>query len=197
MKHGKGELDQAEALYLEALEMTRELVGERHRDVALNLSTLAWIRSDRGDLEGSVELYEQVLEMQRELLGNEHLNVAVTLANMGMNLDMMGDFSRAKSLFEEALRIHRKSSNADDWHLANTQSHYGTCLTHLGLYEQAEANLLAAQEVLQANLGKEHTRTRRNVRRLVELYEAWGKPDKAAEYRTLLEEQSEDTSSLY
>jgi serine/threonine protein kinase/tetratricopeptide (TPR) repeat protein len=197
VKHGKGELDQAEALYLEALEMTRELVGERHRDVALNLSTLAWIRSDRGDLEGSVELYEQVLEMQRELLGNEHLNVAVTLANMGMNLDMMGDFSRAKSLFEEALRIHRKSSNADDWHLANSQSHYGTCLTHLGLYEQAEANLLAAQEVLQANLGKEHTRTRRNVRRLVELYEAWGKPDKAAEYRTLLEEQSEDTSSLY
>jgi serine/threonine protein kinase/Flp pilus assembly protein TadD len=197
VKHGKGELDQAEALYLEALEMTRELVGERHREVALNLSALAWIRSDRGDLEGSVELYEQVLEMQRELLGNEHLHVATTLANMGLNLDMMGDFSRAKSLLQEALRIHRKLSSADDWSLANIQSHYGACLTHLELYEQADANLLAAQKVLEANLGTEHTRTRRNVRRLVELYEAWGKPDKAAEYRTLLEKQSEDTSTLH
>jgi tetratricopeptide (TPR) repeat protein len=188
VKHAKGELDEAEALYLESLEMARKLVGEPHRDVAVTLSTLAWIRGDRGNLKGSLELYEKALEMQRELFGEEHPIVANTVANIGVTLVEMGDPVSARPLFEEALTVQRKSGNPDDWYVANTQSHYGACLTQLELYEQAETHLLAAQDVLEANLGEEHTRTQRNVRRLVELYDTWGKPDKAAEYGAMLKE---------
>jgi outer membrane protein assembly factor BamD (BamD/ComL family) len=41
--------------------------------------------------------------------------------------------------------------------------------------------------VLQTELGEQQERTQKAVSRLVELYEAWGKPDKAAEYRALLD----------
>ena len=62
------------------------------------------------------------------------------------------------------------------------------CLTKLGRYGQAEQLLLAAHQVMQTKLGEQHERTQKAINRLFELYEAWGKPEKAAKYRALLKE---------
>jgi hypothetical protein len=64
----------------------------------------------------------------------------------------------------------------------------GACLTEVGRYERAEELLLAAYPVLRQVMGEQNMRTELAVRRLVKLYEAWGKPEKAAEYRALLAE---------
>ena len=62
---------------------------------------------------------------------------------------------------------------------------WGMCLTKLERYEEAETQLAAAYEGLEAALGGDHHLTRSAVQALVDLYEAWGKPDKAAQYRAL------------
>jgi hypothetical protein len=62
-------------------------------------------------------------------------------------------------------------------------------MTELGHYERAEQLLLAAHGVLRSERGEQQTRTQRAVRRLTMLYEAWGKPEKAAEYRAMLNEK--------
>ena len=49
-------------------------------------------------------------------------------------------------------------------------------------YDDAETALLEAHEILVASLGAEHPQTLKVLPNLVELYEAWGKPDKAAEW---------------
>jgi hypothetical protein len=51
---------------------------------------------------------------------------------------------------------------------------------------EAEALLLAAHHALAAQLGPDHRRTQRALGRIVELYNAWGKPAEAAEYRARL-----------
>ena len=58
--------------------------------------------------------------------------------------------------------------------------------TQVGRYEEAEPHLVGALETLTSRFGSEDDRTRSALRRLIMLYEAWGKPEKAAEYRAML-----------
>ncbi len=54
--------------------------------------------------------------------------------------------------------------------------------------DDAESTLLEAHGILQTALGDQHEQTRRVVGYLADLYDAWGKPDKAAEWRAKLGE---------
>lgn len=62
----------------------------------------------------------------------------------------------------------------------------GECLTAQQRYAEAEPLLLESYPVLKAKLGEQHARTVDALRRLVALYEAWGQPDKASDYRAML-----------
>lgn len=53
-------------------------------------------------------------------------------------------------------------------------------------YVEAEPLLLKSYEVLQAAFGPQDKRTRQAVTRIVRLYEAWGKSEESAKYRSLV-----------
>ena len=59
----------------------------------------------------------------------------------------------------------------------------GACLTAEGRYAEAEALLLRAHAGLESSRGRDHERTVEARQRLVALYEAWGRPDRAARWR--------------
>jgi hypothetical protein len=58
-------------------------------------------------------------------------------------------------------------------------------------FADAEALLLEAHQALESQLGPEHPRTRQAADRLVELYESWGMPERAASYRQALATRSD------
>ena len=62
----------------------------------------------------------------------------------------------------------------------------GAILTKLGRHDEAETFLLEAHRGLVDSSGSDHVRTLTAAGYLVELYEAWGKPDQAAEWRAEL-----------
>ena len=55
-----------------------------------------------------------------------------------------------------------------------------------GDYDKAEQLLLEALEGRRLKLGDTHTHTLKSLNNLIELYEAWGKSEKAAEWRAKL-----------
>jgi hypothetical protein len=65
----------------------------------------------------------------------------------------------------------------------------GTTLVHLTRYQEAEELLLRAfngfKDIFSDRPG--HQRIRDVLRRLVNLYQTWGKPERAAEFSALLE----------
>ncbi len=65
------------------------------------------------------------------------------------------------------------------------RAHHGMCLVELGRYEEAELLLLEAYPRLEPLPDLD---TKDTIRYLVKLYDACGKPEKAAEYRELLPE---------
>ena len=75
--------------------------------------------------------------------------------------------------------------------LSQILENYGRCLIDAGRFEDAEKEVVADYEMLKTTLEPAHPLVRQSLELIVDLYEAWGKPDKAAEYRALLPESDE------
>jgi thioredoxin-like negative regulator of GroEL len=94
-------------------------------------------------------------------------------------------YAEAEQMQRQAIAIYQKSLQPDHWMIHRSRSHLGACLTKLNRYREAEEQLLTDYTGLKAARGEQHETTRKAANRLLELYEAWGKPDQAAIYRAL------------
>jgi serine/threonine-protein kinase len=82
--------------------------------------------------------------------------------------------------------VLRQTLPAQHWRVALTESALGDCLAALGRFEEAEPLLVRSPPRIEAVLGQSDRRTHAALRRIINLYEAWDRPEKAAEYRALL-----------
>ena len=182
----KGEYSEAENLFLEALEMNRKILGEEHPEISTNLNNLALVVRDQGNYEEAEQIFRRVLKMDQKFYGGKHPYVAVTLINLASVLRRQENFGEAESHFRKALEIQREIFAEDHWRLAHTKSLLGGCLSEQGKYQESERLLVKSYEIIRKQFGDDHRRTREALARIINLYDAWGKPDKAAKYRGLL-----------
>jgi len=73
----------AEDLYREALEITREGVGEGHPNYAIHLTFLAGVLAIQGKPEEARPLYEQALEIFRATLPPNHPHIGMVDEHLG------------------------------------------------------------------------------------------------------------------
>lgn len=181
----KNDYRAAEPMLREALVMRRKLLGEEHLQVASSLHNLASLLHDTGDYAEAEALYRRALQLRRKL-PNEQLAVATTLVALGRLLTDRKDARGAETLLREATQIQSKLPPADQTQVAEAKSVFGYCLTTLKRFDEAEPLLLESYTAIKAKRGERSKPTERARTRLVNLYTAWGKADKAAAYRPLL-----------
>jgi serine/threonine protein kinase len=153
-----------------------------------DLTDLGVSLARKGDYQRAEPLLREAVAMARELSGSVHRDVGVSLTELADVLVAKGEAEASVQLHEEASEIFVKAFGPDHWRVALARSNHVACLRKLGRHRQAEALLLAAHPVLEKKFGDRHWRTRKVVGRIVDLYEAWGKPEKAAPYRASLQE---------
>ena len=129
---------------------------------------------------------------QRHQLGDSilaELREEREIALLGRIFVHLKRYKNAEPLLREALTIRRMRRNfPGDWKTAKTESVLGACLTGLGKYGEAEPYLLRGYPIIAKDKGSDHRRTIEAIQRVINLYEAWNKPDKAAKYRAILHE---------
>jgi tetratricopeptide (TPR) repeat protein len=179
----------AEPLFREALEINRRAFGNEHLEVSITLNNLGLLLRDTGRYGEAESLLREALVIDRHVLGDEHPGVGVVLNNLANLLQRKGDLAGAESFYREALALNQKAfPNRPDehWEVATIKSLLGGCLTTAKRYADAEPLLLASYPIIKGNFGDNHPRTQVALRRLVDLYDAWGKPAKAKQYRAML-----------
>jgi len=181
----KGDYEAGEKLLRQALSIHRRLLGEEDPSTATILGSLAWVLVEKGNYAAAEPLCREALSTSRRLLGDEHPTVADIMTNLAALLSVTHDAPSAEPLIRSALAIYRRSLPEGNWQIIAAESVLGAALTGLGRYAEAERLLLNAYPILKEQRGDVPC-TRDTLRRLVTLYEAWGKPEKAAEYRALL-----------
>lgn len=110
--------------------------------------------------------------------------VAAAQQVMGLALLDLGRPREAEPLLRESLELRRAALPPGHWMIASSESVLGACLTAEGRYPEAEALLLRAHAGLETTRGRDHPRTAEARKRLVDLYQAWGRPNLAAAWST-------------
>jgi len=175
--------DEMERLSLETFEAQRRLFGEDDPDTLATMHNLATLYYQRQRYAESARLNETVLEAKRRSQGDDHPEVLFTMHNLATSYHKMGRYQDAERLYLDVIRLKERVLGEAHWTTAQSVVMLGTLKLELKQYEEAEALLSRAYATQVAGLGKSHPRTLEPARRLAELYEAWGKPTKASEWR--------------
>jgi serine/threonine protein kinase/tetratricopeptide (TPR) repeat protein len=227
LAHKKGKLNEAEAIFREAIRMERFLHGDISSiDEALLMFDIGGVLGDKedyvqalqlmdeafpiiqetykesikvawcmrlkasthlcaGELERAEELFRECIAIRERLYGKQHHQVASAKAGLGEVLVVMGRNEEAIPTLNEAIEILEAKS--EPRHQATPRAYLGGALIALGKFAEAESLLLASYSIM-TSLQYSPYHRKRVHQYLIDLYEAWGKPEKAAPYRAKLRE---------
>jgi serine/threonine protein kinase/lipopolysaccharide biosynthesis regulator YciM len=185
----QGKYDRAEPLLKEVLQAYMVQLGAEHPStltVKYNLATLYYYQ---GQYDRAEPLYREVLQARAAKLGDEHPDTLVSKSRLGMVYLALGKYAQAEPLLRECLAI-REKKEPDAWRTFNARSLLGGALLGQQKYAEAEPLLLQGYDGMkqrEASIPAQgKVRLSEALERLVQLYDAWGKKDKADEWRSNL-----------
>jgi eukaryotic-like serine/threonine-protein kinase len=181
---------ESEAYYAEAVAGGERVLGADHPDTLGSMLALAWARWSQGRREEARTMTRETLTRCRRALPQQHPTTAEALVNLGTMLNEQLRFREARPLLEEGLETRRTSLPPQHWRVAQAESHLGESLRGLRQYAAAEPLLVRGCTGVLGSTEPSERAKRMAVERVVALYEAWGKPEKAKEWRAKLEPQA-------
>jgi eukaryotic-like serine/threonine-protein kinase len=180
----RGDHAAAVTLFREALSIYRKSMGDHQLPIARTLSNLSHPLREQGKYEEAAQGLQQAMTIGRSLYGDEHPFAAMLTVNLARVHLARGEAAAARPLLARALEVRTRALPEGDWRIAATKSLLGESLTRLGRYREAEPLLLEGHRGLKGAHGPEGEQARASVLRLIALYDAWGRPDEGARYRT-------------
>ena len=174
---------EAEALFREELEKRKRLLGSDDITVAKAQDGLARSLREQGRVEEAEALLEEAVALARRVVGPEHPDTLRILGRLPSVYEKSGKAERAESLEREVLAIQRKVLGPAHPEVARSLSGMGSRMVERHRYAEAETLLKECLSIRVGALGAEHPHTQLTRQRLADLYQAWGKPDLAAEVR--------------
>src|SRR2546428_6618640 len=102
--------------------------------------------------------------------------------NLATNYEALGQNREAEAAYLETLERRRRVMGDGHPMTARTEMRLARFYLLQHRYAEAEPLVLAAYRIDSATMGAEDSRTKLDVSQLAELYQAWGKSDKAAEW---------------
>ena len=169
-----------------ALEVRRRILGEEHPDTLLSMNNLAMLYASERRFQTAEPIYLKVLELQRRVLGIAHPQRLASINDLATLYVRTHNYTAAEALLREALNSHDKSG-ANTWVRYNCQTLLGASLAGQKKYVEAESLLLSGYEgmLLRKTTIPWERRSALDdgAEWIVKLYESWGKPESAVEWR--------------
>jgi len=205
----KGDKTSAERVYSESLALRRAIDGNENPEIAMNQVSLAGLLREKRDYGGAELLLREALATQREYLSarpspEQELPQAPPLMELGRVFADQGKLAEAETVLRECLTIREKAlklDSSDYWLLVSTRSMLGGALAGQGAglieseapaaitrFTEAEPLLVESTAWLRENAERipeqfRAAQLREALERIVMLYEVWGKPELAEEWR--------------
>jgi len=186
----EGKYAEAEPLQTRSLEIWRGTLGEEAPETVQGMNNLGALYQAEGRYAEAEALFNRVLEVRRRTLGAQNPNTIDAMTSLGEVQLSQEKYTLAARSFREALSNWQKTG-ADGWKQYYGEALLGASLAGQKQYADAEPLLVAGAQGLlerQASIPKESRRVAaRAAERIVVVYQDWGKPEKAAEWREKLQ----------
>jgi tetratricopeptide (TPR) repeat protein len=182
----EGKHAQAEPLFRQTLEIERRVLGPEHPSTLSTLSGFASMYQRQGKCPSAETYAAQALAGRRHALGNENPDTTAAAADLALAYQSQGKFTESESLAREAMETDSKIQ-PDNWQRFRAESLLGASLAGQKKYAEAEPLLLEGYQGMMTRKDRIAVPDRYHLDRarewIVQLYQAWGKPGKAAEWR--------------
>jgi serine/threonine-protein kinase len=177
----KEEFARAERLYSEALTLERQWGVAPN--VIMLLNNLASVLDKQEKHDETQAVLQEGIRVAEDHWPDGHWRVGAAHGALGRFHMNIGDPVAAEPFERRKLQIYTETLGPDHAWTAFAKATLGSCLTAMGRFAEAERLLLESYTALHAGPGPEDRYTRDALGRLVTLYEAWGKADRAEQYR--------------
>ncbi len=183
MRERTAPFELADSTFRATIEMRRQLLGTEHPEYAWTLYTYADFLLRAGRYPDAARLAREVVALRHRSLGDAHPMVAASMTVLGRALDRLDSLAVGERWLRESLALRKTHLPENHWLIASTESMLGEHMTRVGRYADAEERLLASERRLVDLRGETAPIVVDARARLVDLYQAWGKPDLAAEWQ--------------
>ena len=177
---------QADELFLKALELSRGALGAEHPITLTILADVGSIYERRGEYAQAQAFIAQALDGRRHALGADHPETMSSVADLALVYMSQGKLVESEPLAREAVEFTRKNQ-PEAWQRFGEECLLGAILSGQKKFDEAEPLLLGGYQGMEARkkeMGVPNWYFLDRVRGWIgDLYQAWGKPDKAAGWR--------------
>jgi tetratricopeptide (TPR) repeat protein/tRNA A-37 threonylcarbamoyl transferase component Bud32 len=180
-----GRLKEAIEQHEATLQLRKAKLGADN--VTNTMTTLAAIYREAGDLDKSFALYKEALKAIEGKFGADHITTLYAMQGMALTLVLQKKAAEAEPILRRSQELEEQKAG-DDVRTYAGRNALGLCLTRLGRFAEAEPLLLNGYESLEKETSVHWATDRRlamadAVNWTVELYDSWGKQEKADEWR--------------
>jgi tetratricopeptide (TPR) repeat protein len=181
-----GRLDQAIWLLEQTLTAWRNKLGPDHPETLASQNNLAAAYQEWGEHPRAEQLFRDIVSRQASKHRAGHPIVACAMAMLGGNLLKQHNWHEAELFFRKCLPVHEEKSPGS-WTTFHIRSELGGSLLGQKKYAEAEPLIVSGYEGMRFREAKIRPHDKSLLveagERVVQFYDAWGKPDKAAEWR--------------
>lgn len=178
-----GDYEAARPLYDRAIQTYEQALGRDHPNVSFPIRNLGNLHRALGEPREALKFYERALDIRVRAFGRVHPEVARALESVGAANLLLGNVRTAEPVLREALDVARKTLPAGHMTIGDASVGLAWCLVEADRFDEAEPLLVEGYRILLDKRGESHAYTRTTRERLLTMYERWGKPEQAAQYR--------------
>jgi tetratricopeptide (TPR) repeat protein len=176
----------SEPVFRQVLEIRRRILGPEHPQTQETLSEMASMYQRQGKYREAETYAAESMRGAQHTFGPENARTIKAENDLALAYVSQGKFTESETLARQAVEIDRKK-RPDEWERFRAESLLGASLTGQKKYAEAEALLVGACQQMAAKKGgmpvQDWYQLDRAREWTVQLYEAWGKPEKAAAFK--------------
>jgi tetratricopeptide (TPR) repeat protein len=174
------------ALFEEVAAVRERVLGPHHPQTLTAWKNVASAKAAHGDYAGGEAALRRVAAGEDALGIDGGERFVTTRQNLAHAVRRQGRAAEAEAMAHSLLATAERTLPAGHWLIGIVTKERGGCRKDLGRHAEAEADLLAAVQLLEKSLVPTDYRMQRTFTELVELYEAWPRPADAAVWRSKL-----------
>lgn len=187
LKHGgereRVDLDEAERLYKETLEIHKRVLGPEHPNRLTSMHNVATVLKRQGKLNEARKLNEETLEIRKRVLGREHPDTLMSMHNLANVLREQGELDEARRLQEVTLEIPKRILGPEHPDTLLSMMGVAVVLSGQGKLDEAERRQKGTLEMQKRVLGAEHPHTLMSMYNLAIVLRDQGEFDEARKHQ--------------
>ena len=179
----QGRYKAAEDLLSTTLQATQRIFGETHFRTWHCVHGLGTVYLSQRRYDEAEPLLNKAVEIGSRILSRNNWATLSAMNTLAKLYTEHGRYADAEELYLETIRTQRHVLGNEHPHTLATINDFAMLLTRQKHYDDAGPLLLEALEGRRLKLGDTHRHTIESWNTLINLYEAWNKPEKAKEWR--------------